>query len=525
MMKRIASILLFSMISMLSFGQLNMNELGHLPYTKQLSDIWGYADGDGNEYALIGVFDGFSIVDVTDPTAPEEVYFETGVPSIWRDVKTWDNHAYVSTEGGGGILIVDMNPLPGQITSSTYFKGEDYPFESVHNIYIDESGKLYIFGANYSSGGAIICDLTSDPMNPEELGIYDEYYLHDGMARGDTLWGGAIYAGQVLAIDVSNPSNPILMGSATTPSQFTHNAWISDDGTHVFTTDEVGGGFIGSYDVTDLDNITEVDRIQSSPLSLVIPHNAHVLNDYIVTSYYADGVTIHDADRPHNLVEVGNFDTAPEFEGNGFNGCWGVYPFLPSGNIVASDMQEGLYILEPEYVRACYVEGEITDSVTGMPIMNAVVRIQSTDAFAFSGLDGSYAFGIPESGTYDIEVIHDNYPSKVFEDVELENGELTLLNVELSNWVTSINTQSEETSLNIYPNPSTFEFTVEFLGDQSDFQEIKVFNIAGLLVTEIDLNGNTNGQFTFGRELPSGTYVVKVTNSNGKVSASLITKR
>ena len=103
-------------------------------------------------------------------------------------------------------------------------------------------------------------------MNPVELGQYNDTYLHDGMARGDTLWGSAIYNGQLQAIDVSDPTDPKLVGSASTPSQFTHNAWVSDDGTHVFTTDEVGGGYIGSFDVTDLENIVEVDRIQSSPL-------------------------------------------------------------------------------------------------------------------------------------------------------------------------------------------------------------------------------------------------------------------
>ena len=143
-MKRISLSLLFLSFVIFSFGQLNVEESGYYSYDQRLSDIWGHADGSGNEYALVGVYDGFSIVDVTDPSSLSEVYFEDGVESIWRDIKTWNNHAYVSTEGGGGILIVDMNPLPGQITSSTYFTGDVYPFQSVHNIYIDEFGN-YIF--------------------------------------------------------------------------------------------------------------------------------------------------------------------------------------------------------------------------------------------------------------------------------------------------------------------------------------------------------------------------------------------
>ena len=30
-----------------------------------------------------------------------------------------------------------------------------------------------------------------------------------------------------------------------------------------------------------------------------------------------------------------------------YRGAWGVYPFLPSGNILVSDMQYGLYVLAP----------------------------------------------------------------------------------------------------------------------------------------------------------------------------------
>ena len=75
-------------------------------------------------------------------------------------------------------------------------------------------------------------------MNPTIAGIFDDYYLHDGMVRGDTLWGSAIYAGVFSVIDVSDKSNPSIMSSYPTSCQFTHNAWISDDNNYLFTTDE-----------------------------------------------------------------------------------------------------------------------------------------------------------------------------------------------------------------------------------------------------------------------------------------------
>ena len=110
-MKRIAIFTLSILISLVSFAQLNVEETGYYSYDTRASDIWGYVDENGNEYALVGLYNGFSIVDVTDPSSLSEVFYEPGVESIWRDIKTWGDYAYVSTEGGGGILIVDLSPL------------------------------------------------------------------------------------------------------------------------------------------------------------------------------------------------------------------------------------------------------------------------------------------------------------------------------------------------------------------------------------------------------------------------------
>ena len=127
----------------------------------------------------------------------------------------------------------------------------DDQFNNAHNIYIDEKGCVYLFGGNFATGGALMFDISQDPESPVYLGVFDDYYLHDGMARGDTLWGSAILEGVVAPIDVSDKSNPVILGSALTPNTFTHNSWVSDDGNYVFTTDEVSGGSIAAVDVTN----------------------------------------------------------------------------------------------------------------------------------------------------------------------------------------------------------------------------------------------------------------------------------
>ncbi|PCJ84606.1 MAG: hypothetical protein COA57_08950 [Flavobacteriales bacterium] len=413
-------------------AQLNVTELGKLTYTESLSDVWGWADGSGNEYALVGVNDGFSVVDITNPANPVEVFFDPGASTIWRDIKTWNNHAYVTNESTGGLLIVDLSTLPANPNlTTTSFTGILYPFESAHNLYIDENGICYLFGADYSEGGAIMLDLTVDPMNPVEVGLFDDFYFHDGVARGDTLFGGAISDGFTAAVDVSNKSNPQVLATWETPHKFSHNCWMSDNGNYVFTTDEVSGAYIASYDVSDLGNVTELDRYQTSMGNDVIPHNTHFFDNYLITSYYTAGVNIVDVSRPNNIVEVGWFDTSPQFSGNGFNGAWGAYPWLPSGNILITDIEEGLYILGPTYVRGCYLEGSVTDSTCGLSLVGVTIDIIGTSATDGTDANGDYAFGTVSNGLFDVQFSKPGYNTKIVSNVVLVNGQLTNLIVEL----------------------------------------------------------------------------------------------
>lgn len=435
MLKQIFLIIALILSSFNVQAQFNLSLIGQLPYSGHgdVSDIWGHVDGSGNEYALVGLEDGTSIVDISDPTNPVEVFFSGGATTYWRDLKVWDNHVYITNEGGGGMKIIDMSNLPGAITNADVyqFTGTTYPFTSAHDVYIDENGFAYVMGADNGVKGAIILDLNNDPKNPIEKGRYNEYYIHDGMVRGDTLWAGCIEDGFMAVIDVSDKSNPVTMALHNTPSNFTHNIWPSDDGQTVFTTDEKSNAFIASYDVSDLNNIFELDRIQSSAGQLVIPHNVFVVGDYLVTSYYRDGVTIHDASDPSNMVEVGNYDTSPGFTGDGFNGCWGVYPYLPSGLIIASDIENGLFVLEPTYSPASYLKGAVTDISTTLAIDGAQINILSTSISANTNVLGDYQTGLANSGTYAVTYSKLGYVSKTITGVVLSAGNTTTVDVEL----------------------------------------------------------------------------------------------
>lgn len=426
---------LFVLIGLNLTAQLNVDSLSHVDYQllhgANLNDVWGYVDELGNEYAIVGTSKGTSIVNITDGNNPQEIFWMAGTESIWRDPCVSGDYAYVTTEAEDGLLIIDLSPLPQSTNLSTtlYTGPSSNPWQSAHTCYTSPNGYAYIFGSNRGNGGVIMLDIHTDPMNPIEVGTYDPFYVHDGFERNDTLYIGHIYDGFFSLVDVTDKSNPILLGTKTTPNSFTHNIWPSTDGQVVYTTDEISGAYITAYNIQNPSNIVELDRVQSSANSIVIPHNVHVLGDYLVTSYYSDGIIIHDATYPYNLIQVGNFDT---YLGQtpGFDGCWGVYPFFPSGKTVAADITKGLFILDVDYQKGCYLEGVVTDALSGAALSNVSVQLSSAVMLEKTNQQGFYATGTANSGVYTVDFTKAGYYPMTL-TVSLINGQLNTINVPL----------------------------------------------------------------------------------------------
>lgn len=423
-------LLILMIISNNAFAQLNTTLVSQFDYEPLLNDIWGYAE-NGREYAIVGTREGTSVVDVTNPETPIEIDFIPGTFSTWRDMKTWGHYAYVTNDTGGGMDIIDLQYLPDSITYTTWFGG-DYQEEflsssKAHNIFIDENGIAYLSGGE--ANGVLILDVDANPTNPLVVGHYTDAYSHDLFVRNDTLWNAEIYLGQFAVVDVSDKENTVIMGFHDTPSEFTHNCWLSDDGNYLFTTDEKSGAYIGAYDVSDISDIQEIDRIRSSPGSGVIPHNVFVKDNYLVASYYRDGVVIIDATYPQNMVITGYYDTSL-LEGNGFNGAWGVYPYLPSGNILVSDMEGGLFIIEADYTPASYITGTVINSETGIPVPEASISIDGFgDASTSTDLFGNFITGIAEEGTITLNIDLYGYESQSVE-VSVSNGVVSDITVD-----------------------------------------------------------------------------------------------
>ncbi len=514
-MKCIWYLLLFFSVSVFAQQNSGVQLLGRLTYNDIINDVWGWA-GNNKEYALVGVNSGFSVVDVTNPNNPVQLYFRAGANSIWRDIKTWQNFAYVVHDNfagnSDGIMIVDLNTVGSFNVDVTNFfptvsiEGTSYTYSRAHNIYIDENGILYVFGSNAGVGGALMFDLKPNPKNPLYLGAYNQFYFHDGVARGDTLWGAAILNGLFDIVNVNNKALPFSMATQSTPNFFTHNIWFSDDNKTVFTTDEKTNAYVAAYDVSDLDNITLLDTVKSllAVNNDVIPHNTHFYKNFLVTSYYTSGLQIVDATLPDVLVETAYFDTSP-LTGDGFEGAWGAYPYLPSEVILVTDRQEGLFILSTDYPRASYTNFFVQDSLSRRAIIGADIRILNGDIKGRTNIFGNLRAGQKDQGAFRAVVSKGGYnPDTV--SFFLSAGTITNINVQLVPFGFSLREyQSHQFSL--FPNPS--RTYLEIIGPES------LNGVVNALIT--DLSGREirkfeleffNGKVSLEHNLSPGSYIL-----------------
>jgi choice-of-anchor B domain-containing protein len=309
---------------------------------------WGYTHRDGRRFALTGTSAGLSIVEVTNPRAPRNIGLVPGPASSWREVKTYREYVYVTTEAEHGLDIISMaNPDAPRLVRTW-----NRTFDRAHTIWIDgDRGLAFVNGTRMRSTdtGMRVLDLASDPANPTEVGSFPGnaaaggFYVHDSYHRGNVLFASAIFNGWVAMLDVADPTAIREIARFNTGGRFTHNSWLNGDGTVLFTTDERAGRPLEGWNITNPSAPVKVSEYIASPNS--IPHNVMIDGNRLLVAHYTEGVHLLDISNPASPRRIASYDT---YQGSstGFNGCWGAYIFPNSGLIVASDMNSGLYVLE-----------------------------------------------------------------------------------------------------------------------------------------------------------------------------------
>lgn len=342
-------LIIIIVLTTFNYAQLNVDFISNLNQYSSVryNDIWGYVDPSGNEYALLGVRSGTSIISLINPANPQEVAFIPGPFSTWRDIKTHSHYAYVVTEGtssGTGMQIIDLSQLPNTATLvSTY----STTFTSSHNIFID-NGYAYVIGT--SSGGMHIISL-ANPIAPVQTGYYSgSGYIHDVYVWNDTAVVCAGSSQRYALVNVTNKSNPQLVSqSPMLPGIYSHAGWMTEDKRYFIGSEEFDVRDITVWDVQDRTSwdliVPQWQMTNPTPGNDDPVHNIFVRGNYAHISYYKHGYVVLDISDPQSPLLVGNYDTYPSNTGV-YNGAWGCYPFLPSGNILISDIQTGLYVLD-----------------------------------------------------------------------------------------------------------------------------------------------------------------------------------
>lgn len=427
----------------------NIDLLAHIPLQefsstpRAANDIWGHVDlNNGDEYAIIGLDNGVAVVNVTEPNNPVEVGTIRGKTNIWRDIKVyqyfdktlnlWRAYAYATLDGSVDyITVIDLNHLPNSISLVQKNKA----VSKAHNVYISNidhslnialSGMtptLQITGANTFAGAFHSYSLT----DPENIALLTAQsagsgYTHDGaslLISDDRASTGCQSASETCSVfidfnekemklwDISDASSSKLLGAAeysdvSKANMYVHSGWGSEDQQYVFVHDEFDeykGGLNSTlriFSIKDLNNPAQVG--QWTGPTRAIDHNGFVRGNRYYMSNYERGLTVLDISNPAAPTEIGFFDTFTPSNNASFNGAWGTYPFLPSGNILVSDINSGLYVLKDNTLASS--QGQLSFSQTsiqaaqGEVVEISVNRLESSNSatsvsVAYEMFDGS----------------------------------------------------------------------------------------------------------------------------------------
>lgn len=348
----------------------------------EVNDVWGWTDPvTGTEWALVGRYDGTSFIDLSDPANP--VYAgnlpltEGARPNVWRDIKVYDDHAFIVADGSGehGMQVFDLTRLREPRDGPETFEATAHYdlIQSAHNIVInEETGFAYAVGASGGGGtcggGLHMIDVRV-PTEPAFAGCFADAstgrrgtgYSHDAMCtvyrgpdeehRGKEICFGSNETALSIA-DVSDKENPVALAMASYPNAaYSHQGWIDEAHEYFYMNDELdelSGGVSNTrtlvWDVKDLDEpVLAKEHVSENTSS---DHNLYILGDLMYQSNYVSGLRILDISDRENPEEVAFFDTVPWTpDAPGFDGSWSNYPYFESGVIVVTSGKEGVFVL------------------------------------------------------------------------------------------------------------------------------------------------------------------------------------
>ncbi|MAX69373.1 MAG: hypothetical protein CMP60_06790 [Flavobacteriales bacterium] len=444
-MKNLILTLTTCFLSILSFSQLNSTLLFHwddstiigsASYDNSYNECWGFKVNN-TEIAVIGSTEGTHFFDVTDPQNSTQVAFVagayTGSGVVHRDYHDYQGYLYIVCDEGWStstLQIVDISNLP---TSVNIVYDSDSLFNTSHNIFIDTAtSKLYACASN-SAMDIYSLDI---PTLPNLIYSYtDVGHVHDAYVRNDTAYLNCGNDGFRIVdfhyLDLPGGMAPTELASFTSypDAGYNHSGWLSDDGTIYAMQDENHGYDVKIIDVSDFNNITVLSNLNSGQNAQSMAHNGIIKGNLLYLAYYHDGLRVFDISNPSNPIQVCNYDTYSPASYNSYKGAWGVYPYLPSGNIIVSDMQSGLYVLD------CTVPvnsvKNINQNLNIYPnptkdYFNVNIDAKRIEIYDISGRKITQKIIEIENKFYREDIVNGLYIYRLFNkrDLEIENGKI-----------------------------------------------------------------------------------------------------
>ncbi len=327
------------------------------------NSCFGYVSPSGREYALFGHSEGTAVVEITQPGNPVIVGQIAGPSSLWRDIRVFGSYAYAGSEGGSGIQVINLtNVDSGSVTlANTITTGGS---TATHTLEINTaSGRLYRAGGG--SNGLRIYDLNANPANPVYLGSWSARYVHEaqvvtyptggpgGGPREIAICNGGLNGGftdtGIDIVDVTNAASPVHVAHFTYGSPgFSHQSWLSPDRQYLFHNDETDGRpYTRVFNASNINSPTPTLPYLGEFLNgTSVDHNIYTKGSLVFESNYRSGLRVFDTSSGVTTPTLyAWFDTYPEDDAGGYNGLWNNYPYFPSGVVIGSDLERGLFVL------------------------------------------------------------------------------------------------------------------------------------------------------------------------------------
>ncbi len=327
-------------------AQATLKLIGQLdPFTgeNRYGDVWG----EGN-YAYLASFGGTGvmIIDITDPANPKmTAHYNPAEGGRFQDVVVAGGIGYFSSESRGGVHIVDVRNPANPVLLSQITEAKN-GFPNVHELFVS-GGVLYTCDSRTNRVKIFDVAKPDNPIFVREITTTDTRFIHAITVINGRLftsgWGGKTDIYDVRKILTEEPTR---LGSVDS-GPASHAAWMSNDGKIMVSCRETTNGDTRLFDISDPANPQLLSTITAESLGIQAfsSHNPYILGNMLFVSWYQAGLIVLDITDPRQPKMTGVFDTHTGAI-NGFDGNWGVYPFLGFDRVLLSDLDNGLYIVD-----------------------------------------------------------------------------------------------------------------------------------------------------------------------------------